>query len=71
MSPRHLNGGDVDLYLWGPPPMVAAVRTWLGEQGVTPANFHIEKFSPSGAVIPIGEAQLRRREAKLFQAQLS
>ncbi len=46
----HLNGGDVDIYLCGPPPMVDAVRAWLGEQGVTPAQFYAEKFSPSGAV---------------------
>jgi benzoate/toluate 1,2-dioxygenase reductase subunit len=45
----HLNGGDVDVYLCGPPPMVDAVRTWLGVQSVTPANFYYEKFSPSGA----------------------
>jgi benzoate/toluate 1,2-dioxygenase reductase subunit len=61
----HLNGGDIDVYLCGPPPMVNAVRAWLGEQGVTPANFYCEKFAPSGAVTPIGEAQARWREAKL------
>ena len=43
-----LNGGDVDVYLCGPPPMVDAVRGWLAAQGVTPASFHYEKFSPSG-----------------------
>lgn len=42
-----LNGGDVDVYLCGPPPMVDAVRGWLSAQGVTPAAFHYEKFSPS------------------------
>jgi benzoate/toluate 1,2-dioxygenase reductase component len=51
----HLNGGDVDVYLCGPPPMVDAVRRWLGEQGVSPANFYYEKFSPAGAVTAIGE----------------
>ena len=56
IEPGHLNGGDVDVYLCGPPPMVDAVRAWLGEQGVTPANFYYEKFSPSGAVTAIGEA---------------
>jgi benzoate/toluate 1,2-dioxygenase reductase subunit len=53
---RQLNGSDVDVYLCGPPPMVDAVRTWLGEQSVTPANFYYEKFSPSGAVKAIDEA---------------
>jgi benzoate/toluate 1,2-dioxygenase reductase subunit len=50
IEPAHLNGGDVDVYLCGPPPMVDAVRTWLGGQGVTPANFYYERFSPSGVV---------------------
>lgn len=47
VEPGHLHGGDVDVYLCGPPPMVDAVRAWLATQGVTPANFHYEKFSPS------------------------
>ena len=38
-----------------PQPMVEAVRGWLAEQGITPANFYYEKFSPSGAVTTIGE----------------
>lgn len=40
-----LNGGDVDVYLCGPVPMVEAVRTWLDTEGVKPANFLFEKFS--------------------------
>jgi benzoate/toluate 1,2-dioxygenase reductase subunit len=55
IEPGHVNGGDVDVYLCGPPPMVEAVRLWLGEQGIAPANFYYEKFSPSGAVTTIGE----------------
>ncbi len=42
-----LHGGNVDLYLCGPPPMVDAVRAYLAEKGVKPANFHFEKFNPS------------------------
>lgn len=42
-----LNGGDVDIYLCGPPPMVDAVRKHLVEKNVHPANFYFEKFSPS------------------------
>jgi benzoate/toluate 1,2-dioxygenase reductase subunit len=56
VAPDHLHGGEVDVYLCGPPPMVDAVRTWLAAQGVTPANFYYEKFSPSGAVTAIGES---------------
>jgi benzoate/toluate 1,2-dioxygenase reductase subunit len=55
VEPEALNGGEVDVYLCGPPPMVDAVRAWLGGQGVSPANFYYEKFSPSGAVTTIGE----------------
>lgn len=51
IEPAHLNGGDVDVYLCGPPPMVEAVRGWLGQQGVTPASFHFEKFAPSGVAL--------------------
>ena len=55
IEPGQLNGGEIDVYLCGPPPMVDAVRSWLNEQGLTPANFYYEKFSPSGAVNAIGE----------------
>ncbi|SPL71587.1 benzoate 1,2-dioxygenase electron transfer component BenC [Acinetobacter stercoris] len=40
-----LNGGDVDVYLCGPVPMVEAVRGWLDKEGVQPKNFLFEKFS--------------------------
>ncbi|MCW2241461.1 benzoate 1,2-dioxygenase electron transfer component BenC [Azospirillum canadense] len=43
----HLNAGDVDVYLCGPPAMVEAVRVHFRDQGVTPVNFHYEKFAPS------------------------
>lgn len=47
MSAAMLNDGDVDVYLCGPPPMVDAVRQHFAEQGVTPASFHYEKFTPT------------------------
>jgi benzoate/toluate 1,2-dioxygenase reductase component len=43
----RLNGGDVDVYLCGPPPMVDAARSWLGEQSAISPNFYCEKFSPA------------------------
>lgn len=46
VQPLHLHGGEVDVYLCGPPPMVDAVRAWLAAERVTPASFHYEKFSP-------------------------
>ncbi len=48
LDPAHLHGGDVDVYLCGPPPMVDAVRAHFQAQGVAPASFHFEKFAPSG-----------------------
>ena len=50
LQPVHLNGGDVDVYLCGPPAMVEAVRSHFSVHGITPASFHFEKFSPSGVV---------------------
>jgi benzoate/toluate 1,2-dioxygenase reductase subunit len=44
-----LNGGDVDVYLCGPPPMVDAVRAYLKDKHIVPTCFHYEKFSPSEA----------------------
>jgi benzoate/toluate 1,2-dioxygenase reductase subunit len=45
IEPRHLNDGDVDVYLCWPPPMVEAVSQYVREQGITPANFYYEKFA--------------------------
>ena len=45
IEPQHLNGGDVDVYLCGPPPMVEAVSHYIREQGLAPANFYYEKFA--------------------------
>ncbi|BBX19140.1 oxidoreductase [Mycolicibacterium duvalii] len=41
---EHLHGGDVAIYLCGPPPMVEAVRTHLNGAGVEPTGFYYEKF---------------------------
>ncbi|WP_176506307.1 MULTISPECIES: benzoate 1,2-dioxygenase electron transfer component BenC [Pseudomonas] len=49
IAPQHLNDGDVDVYLCGPPPMVEAVSQYLREQGITPANFYYEKFAAAAA----------------------
>ncbi|MEH3143788.1 MAG: benzoate 1,2-dioxygenase electron transfer component BenC [Methylobacterium frigidaeris] len=48
LADAHLNDGDVDTYLCGPPAMVDAVRRAFTERGLTPASFHYEKFSASG-----------------------
>ncbi|MCY1366364.1 Benzoate 1,2-dioxygenase electron transfer component [compost metagenome] len=49
IAPKHLNDGDVDVYLCGPPPMVEAVSAYIREQGIQPANFYYEKFAASAA----------------------
>ncbi|WP_343573386.1 benzoate 1,2-dioxygenase electron transfer component BenC [Pseudomonas sp.] len=49
ITPAHLNDGEVDIYLCGPPPMVEAVSQYIREQGITPANFYYEKFAASAA----------------------
>lgn len=47
IAPKHLNDGDVDVYLCGPPPMVEAVSGYIREQGIQPTNFYYEKFAAS------------------------
>jgi benzoate/toluate 1,2-dioxygenase reductase component len=59
VEPTHLNGGDVEIYLCGPSPMVDAVRPWLAEQSLTPANFYYEKFSPSGSQVDQQQRQVK------------
>ncbi|AZD37026.1 Benzoate 1,2-dioxygenase, ferredoxin reductase component [Pseudomonas chlororaphis subsp. aurantiaca] len=49
IEPQHLNDGDVDVYLCGPPPMVEAVSQFIRDQGIAPANFYYEKFAASAA----------------------
>ncbi|ACM31237.1 benzoate 1,2-dioxygenase electron transfer component BenC [Rhizobium rhizogenes] len=44
-----LNGGDSDVYLCGPPPMVEAVRRHFDLIGVKPASFYFEKFNAAEA----------------------
>jgi len=47
MDDGKLHGGDVDVYLCGPPPMVDAVLKHFDRQGIKPASFHYEKFTPN------------------------
>ncbi|SMX38587.1 benzoate 1,2-dioxygenase electron transfer component BenC [Maliponia aquimaris] len=49
LAADDLAGGDCDVYLCGPPPMVDAVRAHFGKLGVEPANFYFEKFNPTEA----------------------
>lgn len=45
-----LHGGNVDVYLCGPPPMVEAVQKHFKAADIDPASFHYEKFTPNQAV---------------------
>ncbi|WP_026534605.1 benzoate 1,2-dioxygenase electron transfer component BenC [Arthrobacter sp. H14] len=45
IKPEHVNDGDYDVYLCGPPPMVEAVKGYLKSEGIEPANFYSEKFA--------------------------
>ena len=51
LSPGQLNGGNVDVYVCGPPPMVEGVRKWMTGVGVTPKNFLFEKFSSANEAV--------------------
>ncbi|MDY0206700.1 MAG: anthranilate 1,2-dioxygenase electron transfer component AntC [Pseudomonas sp.] len=44
---HHFNGGEVDAYLCGPPPMVEAVKGWLDNRQMANARIYFEKFSAS------------------------
>lgn len=50
MPAQALHGGDVDVYLCGPPPMVDAVQKYFKAEAIVPASFHYEKFTPNQAV---------------------
>tara|TARA_B100000686_G_C16745317_1_gene949105 strand:+ start:12 stop:785 length:774 start_codon:yes stop_codon:yes gene_type:complete len=42
-----LNGGNVDIYLCGPPPMINVAENWLISNGVKKSLIYSEKFVPS------------------------
>lgn len=55
MPAEVLHAGNVDVYLCGPPPMVEAVQKHFKAQGLEPASFHYEKFTPNHqAATPAG-----------------
>jgi NAD(P)H-flavin reductase/ferredoxin len=68
----HVNGGDVDIYLCGPPPMVDAVRKWLEANGIAPLNFYFEKFSGTGLVTETGSIHLKPADVdEAFDARMA
>jgi benzoate/toluate 1,2-dioxygenase reductase subunit len=72
IEPQHVNGGDADVYLCGPPAMVDAVRQWLESQGIAPLNFYFEKFSGTGLVTETGSVHLKVADvAEAFDARMA
>ena len=72
IEPEHVNDGQVDIYLCGPPAMVDAVRTHLADQGITPASFYYEKFSGTGVVSEIGEVHVKAGDSdEAFDARMA
>jgi benzoate/toluate 1,2-dioxygenase reductase subunit len=51
MPPQVLHAGNVDVYLCGPPPMVDAVQKYFKAEGIAPASFHYEKFTPNQTTV--------------------
>ncbi|KAA0109797.1 benzoate 1,2-dioxygenase electron transfer component BenC [Mycolicibacterium sp. P1-5] len=45
IGPEHLHGGDVAVYLCGPPPMVESVRAHMSTARIEPTGFYYEKFA--------------------------
>lgn len=50
MPAQVFHGGNVDVYLCGPPPMVDAVQKHFKAAAIEPSSFHYEKFTPNQAV---------------------
>ena len=58
IEPEHLYGGDVAVYLCGPPPMVEGVRKHLEDAGVEPVGFYYERFALSGTGAAAARAEV-------------
>jgi benzoate/toluate 1,2-dioxygenase reductase subunit len=55
LSSADMHGGDCDVYLCGPPPMVEAVRVFLQELPEQPENFYYEKFSSAAGTAGVSD----------------
>lgn len=64
IEPGHLNGGDVAIYLCGPPPMVEAVRAYVTTAQGAPQDLYYEKFTPA----PRPSGSLDRDDPHLYES---
>ncbi|NMM85461.1 benzene 1,2-dioxygenase [Rhodococcus sp. SRB_17] len=62
IEPAHLDDGNVDVYLCGPPPMVEAVRQHFKDVSITPTNFYFEKFNTAATPAPAAATELTEAE---------
>lgn len=47
LRPELLHGGECNVYLCGPPPMIEAASDWLQKNGMRPERVHSERFITS------------------------
>ena len=65
-----LHGGDVAVYVCGPPPMVEAVRKHFKDRGVELTGFYFEKFALAGTADESKKAAAEPTAAQLQDADL-
>lgn len=68
LADAQLDGGEVDIYACGPPPMIDATRQWLRSHGLGNANLYYEKFVASG--IRAGQRSTQRAAEPLDVSSL-
>ena len=54
LRPDLLNGGDCDVYLCGPPPMIDAANAWLVENDMGAEQYILKNLSQANYVIFVG-----------------
>lgn len=48
LDAEMIHGGQCDVYVCGPPPMIEAAQTWLSAMNMLPNRIHAERFVQSG-----------------------
>lgn len=69
LDSRILAGGDADVYLCGPGPMVEATKNWMESNGFHRIGLYYEKFVPSGAARRRTPARVQYAELDLADVQ--